>query len=118
MLESYTAVIYNTNYTAIDKWQFNPAINFNNVNSFAAFKKKGGGEKEKEQGETNKNETAPLSTGKEACFLLCTPTTTIILMTLHLFCFIRSAQTEINLTNHFTTFTAEGRPWIHKRCCL
>lgn len=32
MPESYSPVIYNTNYIAIDKWQFNPAINFNNLN--------------------------------------------------------------------------------------
>lgn len=27
MPESYNSVIYNTNYFAIDKWQFNTAIN-------------------------------------------------------------------------------------------
>lgn len=41
MPESYSPVIYNTNYIAIDKWQFNPAINFNNLNfSVAFFKEK------------------------------------------------------------------------------
>lgn len=37
MPESYSPVIYNTNYIAIDKWQFNPAINFNNLNFSVAF---------------------------------------------------------------------------------
>lgn len=37
MRESYSPVIYNTNYTAIDKWQFNPAINFNNLKFSVAF---------------------------------------------------------------------------------
>lgn len=41
MPESYSPAIYNTNYTAIDKWQFNLAINFNNLNfSVVFFKRK------------------------------------------------------------------------------
>lgn len=47
MPESYSPVIYNTNYIAIDKWQFYHAINFNNLNfsvffspSFFSFLKK------------------------------------------------------------------------------
>ena len=40
MPESYSPVIYNTNYSPIDKWQFNPAINFNNLNFSATFFKK------------------------------------------------------------------------------
>lgn len=37
MPESYSPVICNTNYIAIDKWQFNPAINFNNLNFSVTF---------------------------------------------------------------------------------
>lgn len=37
MPESYRPVIYNRNYVAIDKWQFNLAINFNNLSFSVAI---------------------------------------------------------------------------------
>lgn len=37
MPESYRPVIYNRNYVAIDKWLFNLAINFNNLNFSVAI---------------------------------------------------------------------------------